>query len=96
MKKTLLLAAATVLALNIAPAMADGHKKGGDHKGKMFEKHDTNGDGQISEAEFLAHAKEKFTKMDANSDGVVTKEEGKAAKKAKREMRKDRKADKAE
>ena len=53
---------------------------------KMFEKKDTNSDGIISKAEFVAHAEKKFAKMDADGNGSLTKEEVKnywAAKKAK-------------
>lgn len=41
-------------------------------------KADTNKDGQISKAEFVAHASERFAKADTNGDGVVTKEERRA------------------
>lgn len=96
MKKLLLLTAAGLIAVS-APVLADNH---GDHSGKggkgdrgakMFEKQDTNSDGVISEAEFMAKAKEKFSKMDANGDGTVTKEEAKAAHEKKREERKGKK-----
>ncbi len=81
MKKLMLLSAA-VLALQAIPAMAEegadpGPKgKHGGHE-RFFEKQDTDKDGAITEAEFLAHSKEKFAKMDTNSDGKVTKEEAK-------------------
>lgn len=94
MKKILTL---TVLGLALAatPALADNHegggKRGGGHKGgKMFEKHDTNGDGVISKAEFLTHAEERFSKMDADGSGDVTKDEAKAAHQAMREKMKER------
>ena len=62
------------------------------HKGaKMFEKHDTNGDGVISKAEFLTHAEERFSKMDVDGDGNVTKDEAKAAKEKMREKWKEMK-----
>ena len=77
MKKILMLTAA-VFALQAIPAMAeDGAPKEGKRHG-MFEKLDTNGDGQVSEAEHLVHAKERFKAMDANGDGQVSKEEGRA------------------
>lgn len=94
MKKILMLMAAGFI-LQATPVLAESHHgeggKNKDHKSKMFEKHDTNGDGAISEDEFLAHAKEKFTKMDANGDGSISKEEGKAAHEAKREKMKEMK-----
>ena len=88
MNKFLVLTAA-VLTFSALPALADNH--GGGKKGKMFEKHDTNGDGVISKSEFLSHAEERFAKMDANGDGEVTKDEGKAAREAMKEKRKERK-----
>lgn len=41
---------------------------------RIMEK-DTDGDGAISKAEFLAGAEERFAKLDQNSDGVISKEE---------------------
>lgn len=103
MRKQLLF---TTLALTLvaAPAFAqddaakDGHKG---HRGeKMFEKHDTDGDGVISKTEFLTKAEERFTKMDQDGNGEVTKEEAEAAHaemKAKmKEFREKRKAKEAE
>lgn len=88
MKKLMILSAA-ILAISSAPVLADNHGEG--KKGGMFEKHDTNGDGVISKAEFLSHAEERFSKMDADGNGEVTKEEGKAAHKDKRDKMKERK-----
>lgn len=76
------------LAFSATPALAD-HHKGGDHKGKMFEKHDTNGDGVISKDEFLKGAEERFSKMDTDGNGEVTKEEAKAAHEKMREKIKE-------
>lgn len=61
----------------VSGAVIANHHKGA---GKLFEKHDTNGDGVISKAEFLTHAEERFTKMDADGNGEVTKDEAKAYK----------------
>lgn len=78
MKKLMMLSAA-ILAMQAIPALAaDGAPK--EHRGaKMFEKQDTNGDGIVTEEEFLARAKEHFTLMDGNKDGKITKEEAEAA-----------------
>jgi len=87
---TLLTVGAATLALS-SHAMAEDHG-GKMHKGaKMFEKHDTNGDGVISKAEFLTHAEERFSKMDVDGDGNVTKDEAKAAKEKMREKWKEMK-----
>lgn len=98
--KKLLLGTSAVLALAAMPAIA-GHHEGGEMKGdkqakmeemhdKKFEKYDTDGDGVVSKAEFMAHAEEKFGKMDADGDGNITKEESKAFWKAKGEEWKEK------
>ncbi len=90
MKKILLLAAAGLI-FQVTPVLAEHHEGDGGHdrKNQMFEKHDTNGDGMISEAEFLEHAKKKFGEKDSNGDGSISKDEAKAAHDAKREKRKE-------
>lgn len=85
MKKILALGTMALLS-SASLAMADHH--GGDKKShhdkgqkmmeRMFEKSDTDGDGVISKAEFMAEAEARFAKMDADSDGNVTKDEAKA------------------
>ncbi len=85
--KKLLMLSAVVLAVGATPVLAEGH---GDKGGKIFEKHDTNGDGSISKDEFLTHATERFEKMDADGNGEVSKEEAKSAHKAKRAAMKDK------
>lgn len=96
MKKTTL--AITVfgsLALAAAPALA-----GEDWEAKLeekFAKADANGDGAVSEDEFLARVTEKasaeFAEM-SGGDGSLTLEEAKAAHKARYEKKKKMKADK--
>ncbi len=82
----------------VAPAAFADHHKGGDKAGKMFEKHDINGDGVISKDEFMKGAEERFAKMDTDGNGEVSKDEAKAhheAMKEKWKKMKDRK-DKAD
>ncbi|GAA0330069.1 EF-hand domain-containing protein [Sphingomonas oligophenolica] len=56
-----------------APAdQAPGH--GGHGRGMMM-RADTNGDGMISRAEFMAQADARFARMDKNGDGVITADE---------------------
>lgn len=90
MKKILLLTAAGLI-FQATPVLAQPHGDGDGSKGKgkMFEMRDTNGDGVISEAEFLAHAKSKFAEKDTNGDGSISKDEAKAAHEAKREKMKE-------
>ena len=93
----LLLSAIAISALSIGAntAMAD-HHKGGDHKGKMMERIDTDGDGVISKAEFMAKHEEKFAKMDTDGDGNLTKDEMEAAKAKMKEKWKEMKEKKME
>ena len=87
------LIAAGTLSLATAPVFA-GHHEGGEKGAKMFEKHDTNGDGVITLEEHLEHAKERFNKMDADGDGKISKEEARAAKEKMKEMMQEKRAEK--
>lgn len=85
MNKLLVVAMATmVLSTSSAFAqMGEGEHgvRGGNSEKRiehMFEKNDTDHDGVISKAEFLASAEERFAKMDADGDGKITKEEASA------------------
>ncbi len=84
MKNLPLLAAATA-ALTLATAVlaADNAKPN-----RAFTKADTNGDGKISEAEYLASVKDKteaakaktaFARRDANKDGALSADEFRVA-----------------
>ena len=82
MKKLLMMSVVT-LAFSVAPALAEPHggprDGSGDGKGgAMFQKHDTNGDGFVSQEEFLDHAKQRFDDMDGDGDGKISKEEAQA------------------
>lgn len=84
MKIKLITLGVVTASLLAAPVVfADQHGKGPGNK--MFEKHDTNGDGVISKMEFMNHAEERFNKMDADGSGDVTKEE---ARKHREDMKK--------
>ena len=63
-KKVLIVAAgAAVLAAGVAVAQAD---KGAE---RMFQRLDTNGDGQITQAAADAFRADRFRSMDVNADG---------------------------
>ena len=89
--KKLLALSACALAFTATPAVAGDGKGRDHHKDKMFEKHDTNGDGVISKAEYMDHVEKRFSDMDADGDGDVTKEEAKAAHEKMREKWEERK-----
>lgn len=105
MKYSLLtLTSMAVLSLSAGAALAGNYGNGdgakGEHKGGWVQQLDTNGDGDISKAEFDAHHAKKFEKMDADGNGVVSKDELKASKakmKEKfKEMREKRQKNKAD
>ncbi len=86
-------AMAAVLALGALvadAALAQGPGGGGQTPGggmKMFARCDTDGNGQISRAEFDACSKMRFEQVDANKDGKATLEEFQAQSMAKRQQR---------
>lgn len=94
MKKLLLASALIAFGGIAAPAMADHHMDKKHHKGEGLKQADTNEDGVISKAEFLAHSQEKaenwFAKIDTDGDGVITKEEGEAGREKMHEKMKER------
>ena len=93
----LLLSAIAISALSIGTTAAiAGHHEDGDHKNKMMERIDTDGDGFISKAEFMAKHEEKFAKMDLNNDGKLAKDELEAAKAKMKEKWQDMKGKKME
>lgn len=95
MNKFLMLGVAAVSMAVAAPAMAEGPK----HKGKgmdLFAMHDTNNDGVVTKAEFLAKAEEHFAKLDTDGDGQITKAEHDAKKAAWKEKREEHRAKKKE
>ncbi len=87
MKKSKILLSTIILGtMAFGGAAIAEHHEGG-HKGKHFEKMDSNADGKISMDEHLTAAKERFAKMDQDSDGFVTKDEARALKKKMRDKR---------
>lgn len=91
--KRLILLSAVLVAFGSGHVLADHHGEGGKGKGKMFEKHDVDGDGTISKDEFLKHAEERFNKIDADGSGSVSKDEAKAKHEEMRKKMKDRRMD---
>ena len=67
----------TALLMSL-PAQAEteaGQRPGGHQRGEMMRMMDSDGDGKISKAEFVAGAEQRFAKMDKNGDGFLTKED---------------------
>jgi len=64
---------AAAFAGQAAPADQGAPRGGG--RGGMMMRADTNGDGMISRAEFMAQADARFARMDKNGDGVITADE---------------------
>ena len=58
-----------------ADAEASRRSARGHSKDAFFEKYDTDGDGQVTEAEFLAERETGYRRRDADSDGAVYSEE---------------------
>ena len=69
-------AKAAVAARKVAAAPVEG--VAGKHDA-MFKRMDTNGDGQVTEAEYVAFFNAQFTARDTNADGVLGKDEFSAA-----------------
>lgn len=82
---------AVLMAGAVAPSFAQQNKGA-----KQFAKMDTDGNGTVSEVEFLERAKKRFAKIDANGDGQLAREELQAARKARREARKTKRKKKAQ
>lgn len=75
MKKTTALALTVVTALFAGQALAEHHEGKGHKRHNLFEKADTNKDGTVTKAEFLAQSEKMFGKLDTNGDGKITKAE---------------------
>lgn len=90
MKRTALLAAAmaALLATGVtAMDTAEAGNKGAQRGAKMFDRHDANSDGKITQDEFTARCADRFAMLDLDGNGEVTREE---AQKAFDEMRANR------
>jgi len=62
-------AVALLLWLTATAAMAQGTASG------LFQAMDTNGDGRVSEAEYVAYMSQGFYRLDRNHDGVLESDE---------------------
>ena len=79
-KTSLIIAATLVAALGSTAIVANAHGRGG--PGFDLTELDTNGDGQITQAEVTAFHATRFAETDANGDGEISKDEMLAAMEA--------------
>jgi Ca2+-binding EF-hand superfamily protein len=82
----------TLAAANDDPAMP-GHDKAARQQQmhQRLKEIDTDGDGNISKAEFQAHGDKKFAKMDINGDGLISPDERKQMHQQMQQQRQERK-----
>ena len=69
-----------------ASAVDESARRGG----AMFDRYDTDGDGEIAVADLEARAAKRAAAMDRNNDGVITREEAREHRAAQHERRKAR------
>lgn len=107
--KKLLLTASALAFLAAGPAMAQGGPSSEDGYGaqggpgngpraaqmqaKMLERMDENGDGEITESDFIARAKDRFESIDTDNDGKVSPEEARAHHKDMRSKMKEKRGE---
>lgn len=88
-----LLLSTMALAVLSVPALAQDTPPAGGPDGHpgmdRMQSADTDGDGALSKAEFMAVQEKRFAEMDANSDGKVTKDEMKAHHESMKEKMKE-------
>lgn len=82
----------TLAAASDDPAMP-GHDKAGRQQQmqQRLKEIDSNGDGNISKAEFQAHGDKRFNKMDSNGDGLISPDERKQMHQQMQQQRQNRK-----
>ena len=95
MTKKLTLFIAALLITQALPIVAQAEDYEQRHN-KMFEKHDTNGDGVISQDEFMSHAQERFNENDTNNDGAISQDEAQAVREKRKEKMKEWRAKRQE
>ncbi|MBB4082133.1 EF-hand domain-containing protein [Brevundimonas lenta] len=86
MNRTFLLGGITALALTVAAGAANAQQPDAQQPTRAM-RADADGDGRISQAEFVGGRIERLTAADANRDGSVTREELQAVGQARRAQR---------
>lgn len=78
--------ALSAIVLLLATGAAAQAREGGPG-GAMFERFDTDGNGEITRAEIEAHQAEMFKAADTNGDGLLSEDELRAAAEQRRDQR---------
>ena len=81
-----------VIMITVTPILAQQGSGGNRGPGgkEHFQRLDTDGDGQISEEEWVVHQTERFQEIDADGDGFASEEEMEAHHKSMRRGRQQR------
>ncbi len=98
-----IIAGALFFSITALPLVAAAEGKGpsgqpphgkamGHHFQQMMQKLDSDGDGRISQQEFMSHQREKFSRMDHNGDGYIDDQERQAMRERMKNMKERRKA----
>lgn len=98
MKRTSLISAVALIAVvgSAGASFAEGEKDMGRRGGKMpaLEMLDTDGDGQVSQAEMDAHKAERFAQTDTDGNGSLSAEEMAEAARGKKAERQTKRIEK--
>ncbi len=89
MSRTLIISGVAAVALSALAGAATAQQPAGPAMERQFhaQRADTDGDGRVSRAEFVARRVERLTAADSNGDGTVTREERQARVAAHRAQR---------
>ena len=98
MKRTSLISAVALIAVvgSSVASFAEGEKDMGRRGGKMpaFEMFDTDGDGQVTQAEMDAHKAARFAESDTEGNGALSAEEMADAARGKKADRQEKRIEK--
>ena len=94
--KRIFLFVAMLSLLSGSYSFAKAPPERGERRTAKFDTIDTDNDGKISQAEYMADCEKRFKSLDTNSDGFLTKEEAKGAATQKMEEAKQKAMEKAE
>lgn len=93
MKKTLLVGGMAALVMATVGGVAVAQQPSAQDRPARGLRADTDGDGRLSQAEFVGRRMQRLTAVDANRDGSVTADERRTAMQARRAQRADARFD---